>query len=256
MIIIILFILGLAVGSFLNVLIDRLPHNISVIKGRSQCDRCRHQLSWLDLIPLFSFVMLGRKCRYCYKSISWYYPIVESITAISFICIYSSMIQIIELKLYLQFLYYLVIVSSLIVIFFADLKYRVIPNQIIIVLLIFSFAYQARLGPNYLINHLLSGLGMLTLFLFLFFITRGRGMGLGDVKFSFIMGLILGFPKIIPAFYLSFLTGALISLILIGIGRKTIKSTIPFGPFLVIAMVISLFYGDSLWQMLKNIWGI
>jgi prepilin signal peptidase PulO-like enzyme (type II secretory pathway) len=166
------------------------------------------------------------------------------------------MIQTIEQNMYLQFLYYLLIVSGLIVIFFADLKYRIIPDQVLVVLLIVSFVYQMMVAPNDLINHLLSGLGMFTLFLFLVFITRGRGMGLGDVKFSFIMGLILGFPKIIPSFYLSFLTGALVSLILLLIGRKTVKSTIPFGPFLSMATIVSLLYGDNLWQILKNIWGI
>lgn len=238
-----LFLLGLSVGSFLNVLIDRLPKGESVIRGRSYCDHCRHKLSWYDLIPLLSFIILGRKCRYCGTLISWQYPIVELITGLAFVYSCSSV-------------YLFIIVSGLIVIFFTDFKYRIIPDQVVFILIITSLLYLILYQSPFLPNHLLSGATMSILFLTLVILTRGKGMGLGDVKFSFFMGIFLGFPKIIVAFYLSFLTGAVVSAILVIAGKKKMKSTIAFGPFLVIATFMSFFYGDQLWNIFKGILGI
>jgi len=248
-----LFLLGLCIGSFLNVVIDRLPQGKSIIRGRSYCDFCRHTLAWYDLIPILSFIVLGRKCHYCQKSISWYYPIVELTTGISFIFTYYSIIRIIEFNILLPALiYHLSIISGLIVIFFTDLKYRIIPDQVVLFLIILILLYLFINQTN-IQSYLLSGLIMSAFLLILFLITRGRGMGLGDVKFAFLMGLILGFPSIIIAFYLSFLTGAAFSLILVIVGKKKMKATIPFGPFLVTATVVSLFYGQSLWRLFKGI---
>lgn len=249
-------VLGLAIGSFLNVVIDRLPQGKSIIRGRSYCDFCRHTLAWYDLIPILSFIILGRKCRYCKKSISWQYPIVELVTAILFIIVFASINRFIDAPSYLPiFFFHLVVISGLIVIFFTDLKYRIIPDQVVLFLIILILLYLF-INRTDIWLYLLSGLTMSSFLLMLLLITRGRGMGLGDVKFAFLMGLILGFPSIIIAFYLSFLTGALFSLILILSGKKTIKATIPFGPFLAVATIVSLFYGQSLWRLFKGILGI
>lgn len=243
------FILGLCVGSFLNVLIDRLPKGEQVFWGRSYCDSCRQPLSWYDLIPLVSFILLGRRCRYCRALISWQYPVVELATAILFLASF----QFLELG---ALVYLLLVVSGLIVIFFTDLKYRIIPDQVVIFLGVTSLLFLFFSHQPSTINHLLSAVTMFLIFLLLAFITHGRGMGLGDVKFAAVMGLTLGFPKIFIAFYLSFLTGAIFSLILIILGKKTMKSTIPFGPFLVASTMVSLFCGESLWGWSKGILGI
>jgi prepilin signal peptidase PulO-like enzyme (type II secretory pathway) len=259
------FFLGICVGSFLNVLIDRLPKNKTVVLGRSRCDYCRHKLAWYDLIPLLSFFFLGQKCRYCRKKLSWQYPIVEFMTGIVFAFIgytnkaylYSSTPgEPFQVTPGVSLVYLFVIVSGLLVIFFTDLKYRIIPDQILFILLVTTLPYLLIYSQSLFIHHLISAVLMLLLFLLLVIITRGRGMGLGDVKYAFLMGLILGFPKIIIAFYLAFLTGACISLILVMGGKKTIKSTIPFGPFLVLATFICLFYGERLWEIFKKVIGI
>ncbi len=246
-----LFLLGLSVGSFLNVLIDRLPKNESIL-GRSRCDHCKHQLSWYDLIPLFSFFALGRKCRYCGKRLSWQYPIVELITGLLFIFVFLS------LPLNYQFfiIYHLFILSGLIVIFFADLKYRIIPDQVLFFLLLSVFFYLVVFKTNSISSYFISAIAAFLLFALLVVITKGRGMGLGDVKLAFVMGLILGFPLIVVGLYLSFLTGAAISLILVIRGRKTMKSTIPFGPFLAFSTGMSLFYGQSLWEVFRRLLGL
>lgn len=259
---ILLFLLGLSVGSFLNVLIDRLPLGESVIKGRSYCDHCRHKLSWYDLIPLVSFILLGRRCRYCRALISWQYPVVELATAILFLASFQFLPAFTPGEPFqitspvVSLVYLLIAVSGLIVIFFTDLKYRIIPDQVVIFLGVTSLLFLFFSHQPSTINHLLSGMVVFLIFLLLAFITRGRGMGLGDVKFAFCMGLILGFPKILIAFYLSFLTGAIFSLILLILGKKTMKSTIPFGPFLVVSTMVSLFCGESLWGWFKGILGI
>lgn len=247
---IILFALGLSVGSFLNVLILRLPRNESAICGRSHCDSCGHKLSWYDLFPLFSFLLLKRKCRYCGKKISWQYPLVELTTGLLFLFAgnYNGMLM--------TLLPNLMIVSGLVAIFVTDLKYRIIADSVLIFLITVAFIFQLITKSPYIFSNMVIGLVTGLFFLMLVLITKGRGMGLGDVKYSFFMGFFLGFPKIIVAFYLSFLTGAIVSLILIMAGRKKMKSTIAFGPFLVVATFVSYFYGDKLWMVFSKILGI
>jgi len=262
----IIFTLGISVGSFLNVVIDRLPRGKSAIKGRSYCDSCKKKLKWYDLIPLVSFIILQRRCRYCKSPISWQYPIVELTTGILFVFtlgvnsyhppgdIASHIAD--NGNNYLFLLFHLVLISSLIAIFFTDLKYRIIPDQILVVLITSTLIYQLIYQRNLLLNNIFWGLILFAFFAALVVATKGKGMGIGDVKFAFLMGLLLGFPGVVVAFYLAFLTGAVFSLILIFIGAKTMKSTIPFGPFLVISTFISFFYGDQLWQLFKGIVGL
>lgn len=247
------FIFGLFVGSFLNVLVDRIPKGESPIKSRSHCDKCKKTLKWYDLIPLLSFVFLKGKCRYCRTSLSLYYPMVELTTGVLFVAtifflggITVSVITIINI---ITVIYYLFLMSSFIVIFFADLKYGIIPDKIIFPSILVSFLYLAIIHNSLFLIHFLSGLIACLFFLFLFLVTRGRGMGLGDVKFSFLMGLILGFPNIIVSLYVAFLTGAIVGCILILWRKKRIFGTaIPFGPFLTIGSLTAIFFGERLLQ--------
>lgn len=252
-----IFIFGLCIGSFLNVVIDRLPQGKSIIAGRSFCDHCKHVLGWGDLIPVVSFLFLRDKCRWCGRKISWQYPIVELITGLLFLLTYNSMIRIIEpFKFWLTFVYYIAIVSGLIVIFFTDLKYHIIPDQILIFLTVVTIFFLIFWENSSFPDHLLAALGLSSFFLFLVLVTKGKGMGLGDVKYAFVMGFILGIYASIISFYLSFLTGAAVSLILVIVGKKTLKSAIPFGPFLVGGTLISVFYGAILWELLRRMIGI
>lgn len=247
---IVIFIFGLAVGSFLNVLIDRLPKNESVVFGRSYCDHCRRPLAWYDLLPLLSFLLLKGKCRNCKKSIAWQYPKVELITGLifSYTYYYLTKINLINSDL-IHLSFYLSVVSGFIIIFFSDLKYRIIPDEILVFQSVIALFYHFFTKGNIRL-FFLSGLLLFIFFFLLVIITKGKGMGWGDVKMSFVMGLILGFPKIIIAFYLSFLTGALFSLILILAGKKSWKSKIAFGPFLALGSTVSLFLGDNLLKLI------
>lgn len=234
-----LFLLGLFVGSFLGVLIERIPKKEDFIKDRSKCASCRHILAWYDLVPVFSFLFLLRKCRYCKAELSYFYPFIEILTALLFVFTAWKLTG-----TYVDLVYFLFIMSSFIVIFFTDLKQRMIPNIVVYPAIFVSIGYLI-LNTNYLIPNVLAAIGVFLFFLFLFVITRGKGMGFGDVQFSILLGLFLGYPNIVFAVYIAFLTGAAISLILIMGKRYTIKSAIPFGPFLIIGALCMFFFGEK-----------
>ena len=246
---------GLCIGSFLNVLIDRLPRGESIF-GRSYCPYCKKKLQWRELVPLFSFILLGRKCSACRKKISWQYPIVEIATGILFLfTTYNLQLATYNLKSLLLLGCLLFIVSSLIIIFVTDLKYMIIPNEIIYPAIVVAFLYQFLQLTTHnlqlsdfkpLAVVLLSGILASAFFLFFVLISGGKGMGIGDVKLGFLMGLFLGWSNIFAALFFAFLIGAIIGIGLILAQKKTLKSEIPFGPFLVIGTFIALFWGKEL----------
>jgi prepilin signal peptidase PulO-like enzyme (type II secretory pathway) len=137
-----------------------------------------------------------------------------------------------------------------------DVKYKILPDQIIIFLLVVTLLNITIFPQNSFLNYLLSALVYYLIFLSIYLFTKGRGMGFGDVKLVFLLGLYLGYPKVIVSFYLAFLTGAFFSLILVFIGRKKMKSTIAFGPFLIFSAIISNFYGLELFSVLLNLIGL
>lgn len=174
---------------------------------------------------------------------------VELTTALLFVSVFLKFPVLSDPKLW----FYLFFVSSLLVIFFIDLKKGIIPDRIVFPTLAVSSIF-VLLGNNPT-NHVLSGLGAFIFFFFLNIITRGRGMGGGDIKFALVLGSVLGFPKIIVSLYLAFLTGAVASLILILWHKKQFrKDIIAFGPFLVIGTLITIFLGDPLVSLLLNFW--
>lgn len=247
------FFIGTIIGSFLTVVVDRLPKNESIIQGRSHCDHCRRTLTAIDLIPLVSYVSLGGKCRYCKHKLSYFYPLIESITGLLFVVVAYILVGtngalfLDDIRYGVAALYFLLIVCSLILIFFIDLRYGLIPFKIVLFALFVTFLWYAFSLPSGYLNPFLSGLGAFAFFLVLFLITKGKGMGFGDVTYVFFMGFVLGFPKIILALYIAFLTGAAVSVVLLILKQKKLHGgTVPFGPFLVLGTFISLFWGQPL----------
>ena len=252
---------GLVMGSFLNCIIYRLQTGESFLKGRSFCPHCRHELSWQDLIPIFSFLILKGRCRYCRKPISWQYPLVELATGIIFLLIVWNL----EFGICLEFgiwnlLFYLLISCFLIIIFVYDLKHYIIPDAVIYPAIAIAFLYQLFRMLNF-VNWNLFGIwnvesGILRpissaflaslFFLAIVFLSQGKWMGLGDVKLAFLMGLFLGFPNILVALFLAFFIGAIIGIGLIISGKRTLKSEVPFGPFLITGTFIALFWGNQI----------
>jgi prepilin signal peptidase PulO-like enzyme (type II secretory pathway) len=256
---IIVFIIGASIGSFLNVLIDRLPKNQSIL-GRSHCDHCHKKIAWYDLIPVLSFFILGGKTRCCRKKLSWQYPAIEFVTGFIFLMVFKD-------GPYLgSFLIRSVLISGimscLIVIFVSDLKYHLISDYIQVAFFIFSVLLKivipAQAGIQILYqfgNDILSGLVVALPIFLIYFLSRERAMGLGDVFLAANIGFLLGWQSGFLALYIAFVTGAVVGIVLLILKRKKIKSKIAFGPFIVIGTVIMLFWGEKIMEMIKRIYG-
>ncbi|HYM64890.1 MAG TPA: prepilin peptidase, partial [Candidatus Sulfotelmatobacter sp.] len=208
--IVLVFLLGLFFGSFFGVIIDRTEKGKSIVKGRSKCDFCKKELSVLDLIPVLSFIFLKGKCRYCDKKLSLFYPLIEISAGLIFSLAYLYSPLIDSTGNYnFSFLYFLFIFSSLLILFFQDLKYGILSDKIIILTTIVSLFYFILFQNQEFINHLLTGIFSFVFFVLIslvfYFLTKKQGMGGGDIKLSFLLGLILGFPGAFISFYIAFL---------------------------------------------------
>jgi len=243
-----IFIFGLAIGSFLNVVIFRLGKSKLILFGRSKCPKCGKILNWRDLAPLVSFVWQKGRCHYCGKKISWQYPIVEGTTGLLFLLIFS--LDFAQSKNFISLIYYLAIISFLIIIFVYDLKHYLIPDKIVYPAIIATFLF-CLLGANPL-NQILSAFLAGAFFLSLVLLSKGEWMGLGDVKLAFLMGLFLGWPMILTALLLSFFSGAAVGMFLIVLGKKKMKSEIPFGPFLTGSTILVFLFEPFFQSVFQN----
>jgi prepilin signal peptidase PulO-like enzyme (type II secretory pathway) len=244
------FVFGLVFGSFLNVMIYRLKTpprrggtTKDIILGRSFCPECKNLLKWYDLIPILSFIWLRRRCRYCHKKISWQYPIVELISGLLWVMIFYKF-GILPVNIY-----YLFIFSLFLVIVVYDFKWRIIPDKIIypavVIVLIYNLFNAFKLGNfKIFVEPLFAALVVFLFFFLFFYFSRGRAMGLGDAKLAFLIGLFLSPLLTIVAFISAFIIGAAFGIILIGLGKKTLKSQVAFGPFLVLGATIAFFLSD------------
>ncbi|MDO8619689.1 MAG: prepilin peptidase [Candidatus Daviesbacteria bacterium] len=272
------FFIGLVLGSFGQALADRSLGKKS-FWGRSYCPNCKHKLAWYDLFPIFSFVLLKGRCRYCRKKISLEYPIIEivlgALIAYLFVQTQFSFVTVLDLILKIFF------IVILAVLFLTDLKKMLIPDRVIIPSIyiglvglvtvtiikigyLYYYLSQSAIGRLLLPPHseyfqrhaftiaeplllgILMGLLIGGFFFSLIIITKGKGMGGGDVKLGAFIGIMLGFPLSLLALILSFITGAVFSVGLIIAGKKRFGQTIPFGPFLVLGSLIALFWGNQI----------
>lgn len=237
-------IFGLLIGSFLNVVIYRLPREESIVFPGSHCTSCNHELSWYDNIPVLSYIMLGGKCRYCKAKISFQYPFVELLNGFLFVIMY------VFFGFSIDFIFYSLISSTLVAIGGVDLKEQLIPDSLVISILVLSVIHKALLyfisGVSTNIIDSILGLALAGgLFLLIVLLSRG-GMGGGDVTLIGALGFVLGVKDILLVILLSFVLGAIISLFLLGFKIKSRKDPIPFGPFIILAFYITLLFGDSL----------
>lgn len=251
------FILGLAIGSFLNVCIYRIPRSDMSIYSprRSFCPECNQSIKFYDNIPILSYLFLRGKCRHCKAKISIIYPIVELLTAVLFLVMYYYFGQFGKT---LNFLHALIFVSVLIPIAFIDAQHYIIPNVISLTGLVLglgivcAIAYQNQ-DLDYLkmrlIGFVAGGLGLWLIALIGSAVMRKKAMGGGDVKLMAIIGLFLGaWPELPMVIALSAFSGAVIGTLLIATGKKSRQSPIPYGPFLAGAAVVVLLWGEPLWE--------
>lgn len=237
----IIFIFGLVVGSFLNVLIDRMPRGENIAWKPSHCDFCKKPLRWFELIPVLSYLLQGGRCRRCHKRLSLQYPLVELLTALGFLTVFFY-----AGDLTINFFLMLIIFCAAVVIFFIDLKHQIIPDSMLVVaglpIVILGMNIAAYDRGIHMLTAISCGMG----FFLLWAATGGRGLGFGDVKLSFVIGLLLGYPSAVIGLYVAFLTGALVGVILMILRVARMKSRIAFGPFLILGALVSLWFGEQI----------
>lgn len=283
-----LFIFGLGIGSFLNVVSLRYKpeqrlFDLKIIGGRSRCPQCRKQLQWFELIPIISFLFQRGKCRSCGNKLSWQYPIVEFLSGLIFVLVplnlgISDVLKTRDLifgtsEVQLASILWILVFLSFLLLSIIDFRHYIIPDGINIflailgIVLIIIAAYQPLDGKSFLghysllfgsfgnvwVNHIVAAVLAAGFFGLIIIITRGRAMGGGDLKLAGALGLIFGWPDILLVLALSFIVGALVSLVLIWQKKKTIKDYVPFGPFLVIGSAMVFFFGFEIVRMYLSI---
>ncbi len=245
---------GLVIGSFLNVCIYRIPTGQSIISPPSHCTGCDTRLKALDLVPVFSWILLRGKCRYCGARVSARYPIVEGLTSLVFVLLYF------RFSISVEFLVAIVLSILLICEAFVDYDLKIIPNEFVVAgmlsgaaLFVYNLFYQVdmygdRAWYNPIIG-IVSGAGTLLLVAVVGSVVyKTDAMGMGDVKLLAVVGLFLGWRLTLVALLLSVLLAAIVSLVLILVKKVNIKSEVPFGPFIAIGTFIAMLYG---WNIIE-----
>ncbi len=235
-----IFILGLILGSFFNVCIYRIPKEQSISYPPSHCTNCQNKIKWYDLIPVLSYVILGGKCRHCKEKISIRYPVIELLTAFLFLAIY------IKYGLSLLTLKYIILASFLIIIGMIDFDttdvYDITTIPAIVLGIIFVlYAVIQKMDWQFLVLGGLVGGGFIALIILL-----TKGMGWGDAEICLFCGLFLGLKLTVLMLFLSMLLGGVIGIILIILKIKGRKDYIPFGPFIAMATMITILYGQNI----------
>lgn len=251
---IIAFIMGSIFGSFYNVCIYRIPEKISVAKPPSHCYNCNTRLKPLDLVPILSWTFLKGKCRYCGQKISPRYALVELLTGILFATIYISFGYNIET------IYYMFLVSLLIIITFIDLDHYIIPDSLIIIGSIFAVVFNLFVKlvsiRSMLLGALICGGGMLLLIYLIELAVKKEVMGGGDIKLFAMLGLFLGLKGGLLTILLSVYVGAIYGIITIvysKIKKQEYNSMIPYGPFISVGALVYVLYGTQIINWYLNL---
>jgi leader peptidase (prepilin peptidase)/N-methyltransferase len=256
-------IFGLVIGSFLNVVIDRLPAGKSIVTPPSHCPSCKRKLEVKDFIPVISYITLRGRCRYCAEKIPVRLPVIESVTGAGFGLIYwygsthwlmSDFSKPDYALIGLALLYF----CLLLVIFVIDLDHQLILNSLVYpamilalaISLLHTYAGFASIADIFIPTIASAGIGFgvgLVLFLLIVLLSRG-GMGLGDVKMAALMGLMLGWEYALVGIFLGILAGGITAVVLLATRKKGRKQAIPFGPFLAIGTMLAMIWGSALWS--------
>ena len=251
MIIVSAIVLGLMTGSFLNMLIHRLPRGIKLISpARSFCPFCKKTIPLKENIPLVSFILLKGKCSGCKAKISWQYPIVEMITSIVSVAFCLSAISKGDPA---EYFFKFTVFCAFLIHVIVDLKHKILPDFVSLYLgLIFLFHSIWHYSWIHWLGGAIVGGGLPALVSFCFYrIKKEEGLGGGDIKLFFVLGIILGIPGIVLNIFLSCLLGSIICLGLIFIKKMNKKETIPFGPFIVLVASFQIFFPSVFLQFME-----
>lgn len=236
------FFVGLIFGSFLSVLLERLPVYVGrpnskpgIIFGRSECPYCRTTLSWYDLLPLLSYILLRGHCRHCRARISVLYPLLELAMAAVF-GLYAYRFGFVGIRSIAD----IVILFGLVSLFFFDLRHRILPDIIMIPIALTALGRIFLTSPELVRNAIMTGVSISLFLGLVYWLSHGRWLGLGDVKLAMLIGLLFGYPNAIGVTLAAIWAGALIGLILVLIGRANMRTALPFGSFWTLAAIVMI----------------
>lgn len=245
---ILVFILGIVIGSFLNVCIYRIPMEKSIAFPPSHCTKCEHNLKPLDLIPILSYIFLGGKCRYCGEKISIRYPIIEVINGILYLIVYFKFgLTLITLK-------YCILVSLLIVIGMIDFDTQFVFTSTTIfggIIGIIFLAIQGIVYNERIVDLVLGGIIGFAIIGLIVFLTKG--MGEGDIEIAAVCGLFLGIKGILLGLFLAIIIGGIVGIIILALKLKKAKERIAFGPCIAIGSLISMVWGVKILEYYCNV---
>lgn len=233
----IFFLYGIVIGSFVNVCIYRIPKKENIAVNRSHCMTCNHVLAWYDLVPLFSWIFLRGKCRYCGEKISWQYPLVEFINGVGYVWIFFVS------GINIGCILYCLTFSALVALSVIDWRTFEIPigiNAFILVLGIIA----TIIDYQNILNHIIGFVCVSGFLLILYYATKGRGIGGGDVKLMAVAGLLIGWKNIILALILGAILGSVIHIARMKISGE--EHMLAFGPYLSAGIVLAMLYGDKM----------
>ncbi len=242
---------GIFVGSFLNTVVFRTQANIP-IKERSKCMKCMKPIHWIDRVPIISFFNLSGRCRNCASVISWQYPVIEMLTGIIFGLLFVRALNGIgfaefesQSEWLVIFVRDAIIACFLLIIFVYDYKYSVIMDRFSVPAIIVALLANIYLGAD-LMWIVLSGLIIGAFFAFQYLISGGKWIGSGDIRVGILMGLMLGLKLAVVALLLSYIIGAIAGIILIVFKHRSPQSHVPFGTFMAVAILLTLFLGSAI----------
>ena len=247
-----LILLGLIIGSFLNVIIYRVPINKSIVKPKSFCPSCSKPIKFYDNIPVISYIFLLGKCRYCKKRISLQYPIVEILTSLSF---FLSYVYFVNNIVYMVFS--ILFLCLLICLAFIDLNHMILPDIFTlggaVIFLVYSF-FNPVINP---VNAFAAAFGSSLIFLLLYYlylkVKKIEGLGFGDIKMLLLLGAFLGFERLIIATFIAASSGLIVGLYLIIFKKKNLRFALPFGVFLSLGSYVSFFWGDRILKAIQSL---
>lgn len=254
------FAVALCVGSFMNVCIARMPEDRSVVSPPSHCPACGHQIRWYENIPVLSWIALRARCSGCGSRISPLYPIIELLVGILGLLLFRELVpgpEQVSVASFAGWAFYLVFVAMLVGLSYIDLRHYIIPDQFSVYAVpvgVAGAALLTHLGwdravtwQQSVVGALIGGGSLLLILGAWWLIRRQEGMGMGDVKLLAMIGAFLGaWPALFFVILASTLVGSAIGISVIVIKRSSLKTQLPFGPFLAVAALIYLFFGDSI----------
>lgn len=256
---IIIFMIGLSFGSFLNVIVYRLPQKKSLVSPPSSCPSCAEKLGFVELIPVLGYIILRGRCKHCASSISIRYPLVELAVGLLFLLVYNYFGLTVEAFFYLALLFMLLAIALI------DFEHRIVPNTIVAIGLGIGFLFYIPVIadiwlelPGWLVlkrelvdaagGFLLGGGVMLIILL----VSRG-GMGAGDMKLMALIGLFVGLRGAAVVMLLGFFLGAIVGVTFMALGKLTRKDALPFAPYLSLAALIQVLWGEQIWNWYINL---